>query len=110
MKYDCILPTLKLAAVFCLGAVVNQNAMAQSSAVRNLAGTCANCHGIDGKAKDGMPSLAGRKAKEIATLLIEFRSGRRPSTIMEQISRGYTDAQIKLLSKYFSDQTKGAGN
>ncbi|MBX3605088.1 MAG: cytochrome C [Piscinibacter sp.] len=72
---------------------------------RNLAATCANCHGTNGHArgKDVKP-LAGVPAEKILAHLADFRSGAQPATVMHQISRGYTDAQLKLIADYFAAQ------
>jgi sulfide dehydrogenase cytochrome subunit len=71
---------------------------------RNLASTCANCHGPEGRSVGGMPALAGRPREEIARLMREFRDGKRPATIMHQLSKGYTDPQIDAVSAYFAAQ------
>ena len=34
----------------------------------------------------------------------EFRDGTRPSTIMQQIAKGYTDAQLEAAAAYFAAQ------
>jgi sulfide dehydrogenase cytochrome subunit len=31
-----------------------------------------------------------------------FRDGQRPATVMHQIAKGYTDAQIDVLAAWFS--------
>jgi cytochrome c553 len=33
-----------------------------------------------------------------------FRDGKRPATIMHQLAKGYTDAQIDAISGYFASQ------
>jgi cytochrome subunit of sulfide dehydrogenase len=33
-----------------------------------------------------------------------FQRGERPSTIMQQIAKGYSDAQIEALARWFSMQ------
>jgi cytochrome subunit of sulfide dehydrogenase len=40
--------------------------------------------------------------------LTEFRDGKRPATIMHQIARGYTDAQLKAIAGHFAAQPKTA--
>lgn len=35
-----------------------------------------------------------------------FKTGIRPATVMHQISKGYSDAQIELLAAYFAAQKK----
>jgi cytochrome c553 len=71
---------------------------------RNLAATCANCHGTNGQAKGDMKPLAGVSAEKILALWSDYKSGAQPATIMHQISKGYTDEQIKLIAAYFAAQ------
>lgn len=76
--------------------------------VRSLAATCANCHGTDGKAVEGssVVTLAGMPKDYIVTQMKAFRDGTRPATIMHQLSKGYTDAQIEQIASYFAAQKK----
>lgn len=70
---------------------------------RPLAATCANCHGTDGRPVDpAMPPLAGLPQDFIQAQMRAFRTGQRPATVMHQISRGYTDAQVEALARYFA--------
>ena len=71
---------------------------------RNLAAACANCHGTNGVSRAGMSALAGRQRSEIARLMQEFRSGKRPATVMHQIARGYNDDQVAAIAAYLSAQ------
>jgi cytochrome c553 len=82
-------------------------AVAQDPAARNLAAGCAICHGTDGKAvtKDVIP-LAGLPREHIATQMRAFRDGQRPATVMHQIAKGYTDAQIDAMAAWFAAQKR----
>jgi len=71
---------------------------------RNLAAACANCHGTSGVSLPGMPALAGQQKDYLVQQMQEFKSGKRPATIMHQIARGYTDQQIEALASYFAAQ------
>ena len=71
---------------------------------RNLAATCANCHGTNGNASGDMKSLAGVSAEKITAALADYRSGALPATIMHQIAKGYTEEQIRLVAAYFAAQ------
>ena len=73
---------------------------------RNLAATCANCHGTNGKAVagSGMGSLAGENKANMLQKLTDFRNGDRPSTIMQQIAKGYSEAHLTLIADYFAAQ------
>ena len=71
---------------------------------RNLAATCANCHGTNGQARGDMRPLAGVSAERIMAALADYKSGAQPATIMHQIAKGYTDEQIRLVAAYFAAQ------
>jgi cytochrome c553 len=72
---------------------------------RNLAATCANCHGTNGHARGDMKPLAGVPADKIIAMLADYKSGNQPATIMHQITKGYTDEQIKLVAAFFAAQS-----
>jgi len=71
---------------------------------RNLAATCANCHGTNGHARGDMRPLAGVSAERIVALLSSYKSGAQTGTIMQQIAKGYSDEQIRLIAAYFAAQ------
>jgi cytochrome c553 len=87
------------AGMFCLAAV---GAQAEVSQVRVWAAACANCHGTLGKAQPGNESLAGKDRDELVQKLMDFKTGRKPATLMHQISKGYTDEQLQQLATYFA--------
>ncbi|MDR7148241.1 cytochrome c553 [Hydrogenophaga palleronii] len=91
------------AGVLCASAV---GAQAQVNQVRVWAAACANCHGTDGRAESGMESLAGKDKDEMLQKLMDFKSGRKPATIMHQLSKGYTDEQLAQIVGYFAAQKK----
>jgi sulfide dehydrogenase cytochrome subunit len=95
--------TIALVGALCLA----PTAFGQDTIARNLASGCAICHGTDGRAvtKDVIP-LAGQPREHIATQMRAFRDGQRPATVMHQIAKGYTDAQIDALAAWFSSQKR----
>ena len=93
-------------AALCLLAFASTSQAADPNLGRNLAATCANCHGTNGNAVkgSGMDALAGMEKSKILQKLADFRSGDKPASIMHQISKGYTDAQLDLIAGYFAAQ------
>jgi cytochrome c553 len=83
-------------------------AAAQDTASRNLASGCAICHGTLGKPAPDAPliPLAGLPADHIATQMRAFRDGKRPATVMHQIAKGYTDAQIDAIAAWYAAQKR----
>ncbi|WP_225934304.1 MULTISPECIES: c-type cytochrome [unclassified Cupriavidus] len=73
---------------------------------RNQAASCAVCHGPDGRppADSPVPRLAGRPQAELVELMLNFKNGKRPGTVMPQIANGYSDTEIIAISAWFADQ------
>ena len=73
---------------------------------RNLAATCANCHGTNGNAVkgSGIDALAGMPKDKTLQKLADFKSGDKPASIMHQIAKGYTEEQLDLIATYFAAQ------
>lgn len=70
-----------------------------------LYATCAGCHGTNGAGSGGaLPVLAGQSAEALAASLRAFKAGTRPSTIMQQIAKGYSDEQIAMLAAFLAAQ------
>lgn len=81
-------------------------AQAEVNQIRVWAAACANCHGTMGKAETGNESLAGKDKDELLQKLMDFKTGRKPATIMHQLSKGYTDEQLAQLASYFASLKK----
>ena len=95
----------RIASMLLMAAVAPLTSQAQDTNLpRNLAATCANCHGTNGQARGEMKPLAGMSAGKIIAALADYKSGAQPATIMHQIAKGYTDEQIKLVAGYFAAQ------
>ena len=74
----------------------------EQRAAAYLASNCANCDGTQGVSVGAMPELAGLTREHIAQRMRAFRDGKRQATIMHQLAKGYTDAQIDALADHFS--------
>lgn len=71
---------------------------------RNLAATCALCHGTDGKGGEAFPALAGQERAALVMKLKDFKAGKGSPTIMHQIAKGFSDEQIELMATFFAAQ------
>ena len=70
--------------------------------VAQWAVSCMACHGTDGHAEGAAMTLSGRKADELAELLLAYKSGRRQGTIMPAHAKGYSDAELRHIAQYFA--------
>jgi len=70
---------------------------------------CAACHGADGRGTAPTnPNLAGQHADYIATQLAAFKSGARPSPIMQGMATPLSPEDMQAVAAYFEMQ-KPAG-
>jgi len=82
-------------------------AAAQSAATpppgRLLASNCFQCHGTNGKGK-AFDSLAGKSADKLFKEMKEQQSGEEGDTIMARHAMGYSDAQLRELTRWLATQ------
>lgn len=104
MKF-LLFSTLLAAAGGTSAASTGDAAPSAISVSARLAATCAACHGTAGETKGStLPRLAGQSQQALSANLQAFKTGKRSSTIMTQIAKGYTDEQIEQLAAYFAAQ------
>ena len=73
---------------------------------RNLAASCAACHGTNGHSAGGTPVLAGMDKALFIGSMTDFKSGARPATVMHQHAKGYTEEEFSLLADFFAVQKR----
>ena len=71
---------------------------------RSLAATCSNCHGTNGVSVGEVASIAGRPKAELVREMQDFKAGRLQGTVMPQLAKGFTDAQIDVVAAWFAAQ------
>lgn len=90
-------------AAILLAAPFAAPALAQDGAAPLIAQGCAGCHGQAGEGIVGAaPPIAGYGRDALVASFEAYAKDERPGTIMNRISRGYTDAEIAALADYFS--------
>ena len=71
---------------------------------RNLAASCAACHGTNGHSVGAMPVLAGMDKTLFVNQMKDFKSGARTGTVMHHHAKGYTDEEFEKLADFFAAQ------
>lgn len=91
------------ASLFALAALAAASSHAAEPTGEAMAATCAACHGTHGKlgTVEFMP-LAGMAETEFVRAMQDFRSGRRASTLMGHVAKGFDDNQIRAMAKHFA--------
>ncbi len=99
---------VRLLASTALALGLSATAHAQDKATqlhnRATAAMCANCHGTEGRTVEGsaIPSLVGMPKEYQVLQMQAFKNGTRPATVMHQITKGLTDAQIDTIASYYA--------
>jgi sulfide dehydrogenase cytochrome subunit len=66
---------------------------------------CAGCHGTLGASAGlSMPIIGGQPKPYIVASMENYRSGKRHSTLMQRLAKGYDQAQFEAMGAFFSDQ------
>jgi sulfide dehydrogenase cytochrome subunit len=67
--------------------------------------SCAACHGTHGQLGDEyFKPLAGMPVQQFVRTMTDFREGRRASTLMGHVARGFTDADLQGMGEFFAAQ------
>jgi sulfide dehydrogenase cytochrome subunit len=77
-------------------------ASAHAEDVRGLAATCSGCHGGDGRAREGIRPLAAMPKDDLVRAMRAYRAGERAGTVMPQLAKGYTDAEIEAIAGWYA--------
>ena len=72
--------------------------------VERMALACAGCHGTYGHAIAPTPSIAGKPEEDFVKAMLDFKSGKRESSIMNRIARAYTDEDIAAMAQFFKNR------
>src|ERR1700716_3724398 len=95
---------LKSPLLVAVGLALASSLAGAADAGRDIAAGCATCHGTDGRSRGAILGLAGRDKAAMVQQVRDFRDGKRPSTVMQQLAKGYTDAQIEAAAAYLAAQ------
>jgi len=91
-------------AAMLFAAAAGHAAAAPPDTGRDLASTCAGCHGNRSAGHHAIPVLDGMEHRVIVVRMQEFRSGTRAGTVMPQLARGYTDPEVESIAAWYAAQ------
>ncbi|MBB6598241.1 cytochrome c4 [Luteimonas sp. MC1825] len=76
-----------------------------------LAGTCAACHGLDGKSTipEVYPNIGGQSERYLAEQLALFKSGERQNAIMQPFASMLSAQDMRDVGAHFAHQPSSAG-
>ncbi|MCK5876009.1 MAG: hypothetical protein KAG43_00120 [Candidatus Marithrix sp.] len=91
--------------ILIVGLLFNLSVNASNSQIHMLVDTCIACHGPDGSSVGlATPNIANMRENLFIKAMQDMQSGERPSTVMKVIAKGYTDSEIRVMAKFFSQQ------
>src|SRR5262249_44333543 len=68
------------------------------------ASSCSGCHAAAAEVDSAVPRLAGREVADIVAQMRAFRTGQRPSTVMDRIAKGFSDAEVEAIAAWYAEQ------
>jgi cytochrome subunit of sulfide dehydrogenase len=68
------------------------------------AAACSGCHPAAKSVDTTVPRLIGRNPADIVTAMQSFKSGQLPSTVMDRISKGFSDDEVKAIATWYGAQ------
>jgi len=80
------------------------SSMASAADAPPGASSCSGCHPATAGVATPVPRLNGRDAGQITTAMTEFRTGKRPATVMDRIAKGFTDDETKAIAAFLAAQ------
>ncbi len=66
--------------------------------------SCSGCHPANAGVETAVPRLSGRNAAEMVSQMQAFRTGQRPATVMDQIAKGFSDAEVQAIAGWYAEQ------
>jgi cytochrome subunit of sulfide dehydrogenase len=95
---------MRAGSFFIVAAVLAWPGAASAADAPPGASSCSGCHPAGKSVATPVPRLLGRDATEIAAAMAEFKSGKRPTTIMDRIAKGFTDDETKAIAAWLAAQ------
>jgi sulfide dehydrogenase cytochrome subunit len=92
-----------LIAVPIVGVMLIGSALAATPAPVG-ASSCSGCHPPNARVGTPVPQLVGQNASQIVAAMTAFRAGTRPSTVMDRIAKGFSEAETQAIADWYAAQ------
>ena len=94
---------MKAPAAFAAALLASAAAFAQDGpSGRAMVQTCYVCHGPEGRSAENVPALMRGQKELVVRQMVEFKTDRRPATIMNRVAKAYSDEQIAAIADYLA--------
>jgi sulfide dehydrogenase cytochrome subunit len=87
-----------------LGFVVAPTSTAASAEAPPGAASCTGCHPANAGVESPLTRLVGRDAADLVRQMQAFRSGEVATTVMDQIAKGFSDAEVQAIAAWYAEQ------
>jgi len=91
-------------AVVLMGGLLLAPAAVRAADAPPGAAACSGCHAVNPAAETPVPKINGRNAEETVALMAAFRTGARPSTVMNRIAKGFTEEETRDIAVWLASQ------
>lgn len=96
--------TVRPLTLFFFGGLIASSTAFSAAPPSMLANACAGCHGTNGLSSTPMPIISGLNQDYLETILRQYKTDERPSTIMGRLAKGYSDEELDLMATFFAAQ------
>jgi cytochrome subunit of sulfide dehydrogenase len=62
--------------------------------------SCSGCHPA-GRVDTTVPRLIGRDPADTVVAMQAFKSGQRPSTVMDRLAKGFSEDEVKAIAAWY---------
>jgi cytochrome c553 len=87
-----------------IGLISIAAAVAASAEPPAGAASCSGCHPASPRVATPVPRLVGLDRAAMIRAMQDFRTGKRPATVMDRIAKGFTDEEIQAIAAWYATQ------
>ena len=66
--------------------------------------SCTGCHATSRAVDTAVPRLNGRNPAELVAAMQGFKTGQRPATVMDRLTKGFSDDELRAIAAWFGAQ------